>query len=110
MKRKQKKKNRKSITCAFCQGKGLDPFAVPSAISKCQVCKGRGKNIILEPVEKCFACLGTGIYKHHRLCCAVCQGKGYTHNIADLKHAGWRREQRVLESESVLPSINTYDL
>lgn len=65
------------VTCAFCKGKGKDPFEIPSKISNCQVCKGKGQISIADiPHETCGACKGTGIFEHHRLPCSVCKGKG----------------------------------
>jgi len=67
----------KMITCAFCKGKGRDPFGIPSKLSNCQVCWGKGKVAIADiPHETCGACKGTGIFEYHRLPCSVCKGKG----------------------------------
>ena len=68
--------NAKTLTCAFCKGKGKDPFEVPSKLSNCQVCIGRGTVRVVEPVETCPYCKGKGIFFHHRMPCAVCGGKG----------------------------------
>ena len=65
------------IVCAFCKGKGRDPFGIPSKLSNCQVCWGKGKVAIADiPHETCGACKGTGIFEYHRLPCSVCKGKG----------------------------------
>jgi len=65
------------ITCAFCRGKGLDPFELLSPFSKCQVCLGRGKVEVKPPTMKCAYCGGTGIQPGGvRLTCPVCWGKG----------------------------------
>jgi len=67
----------KEITCAFCKETGKDPFRVPSKLSDCQACLGKGKVTIADiPHEICGACKGTGIFEHHRLPCSVCKGKG----------------------------------
>lgn len=63
-------------TCAFCGGKGKDPFELLSKLSDCQVCGGRGKVEIAEPAAKCAFCHGTGIHRDQRLTCTVCGGKG----------------------------------
>ena len=63
-------------TCAFCRGKGTDPFGIPSERSKCQVCGGRGKVRIEKPTIECIFCGGTGIYPDKRITCTVCMGKG----------------------------------
>jgi DnaJ-class molecular chaperone len=65
------------IPCAFCKGKGRDPFNLLSELSTCQVCGGTGKVKITEPAINCAYCKGTGIYPHSvRITCTVCSGKG----------------------------------
>lgn len=70
------------ITCAYCRGKGRDPFEVPSKLSACQVCAGRKVVHVKEPVERCIPCKGKGIFLQHRLPCTVCQGKGSVSKLA----------------------------
>jgi len=66
-----------AINCAFCQGKGLDPFGLLSPISECQACGGTGKVEVKEPMIKCAFCMATGVYPHNaRVTCTVCNGKG----------------------------------
>lgn len=75
--KKPQKIKYKTIPCAFCKGTGKDPFGVPSELSNCQVCLGKGKVVIADiPHEVCSACKGTGVFVHHRLPCSVCKGKG----------------------------------
>ena len=65
------------IKCAFCNGTGTDPFDLLSEISLCQVCGGRCKVEIKEPIIKCAFCKGTGVYpRNARITCTVCYGKG----------------------------------
>ena len=64
------------IPCAFCKGKGRDPFNLLSELATCQVCGGTGKVEIIEPAIKCAFCKGTGVYHGTRLTCIVCNGKG----------------------------------
>lgn len=93
----------KEITCAFCQGKGKDPFGVPSKLSNCQSCLGRGTHTIANiPHETCRACKGTGIFAHHRLSCSVCKGKGV---LPKDKREGC---EKGLEIETGLPEIGCY--
>ena len=66
----------KEIPCAFCHGKGNDPFGVMSKLATCQVCEGRGKVEIEEPVISCAFCKGSGVHPHSRNTCIVCHGKG----------------------------------
>lgn len=62
--------------CAFCQGKGIDPFELLSKLSTCQVCMGRGQVTTHQPAIECAYCSGTGVHIHRRLTCTVCGGKG----------------------------------
>lgn len=118
MKKKQRKKiksglnNRSSVACAFCRGNGVDPFGVPSKLSKCQVCGGRKKNFVLEPFEECPVCLGSGVYKHHRLPCAVCKGRGQLHKISgkDRTYGCAPENEEMLDIETGLPCLSAYDL
>ena len=64
------------LTCAFCRGRGKDPFMVPTHLSNCQVCHGRGMVRVVEPYETCSACQGTGVYFDSRNYCLPCHGKG----------------------------------
>ena len=64
------------ITCAFCKGKGKDPFNLLSELALCQVCNGTGQVIVKEPAIKCAYCKGTGVYHDTRVTCTVCNGKG----------------------------------
>jgi DnaJ-class molecular chaperone len=61
-------------TCAFCHGKGMDPFDVMSALSTCCVCGGTGKVRSPSPAVACAHCQGTGAIK--TLTCTTCGGKG----------------------------------
>lgn len=93
----------KEIICAFCKGKGKDPFGVPSKLSSCQACSGRGKFSIADiPHERCRACKGTGIFAHHRLPCSVCKGKGIV--PADKRRKG----KKGLGPDTGLPEIGNY--
>ena len=65
-----------TVTCAFCDGKGLDPFGLLSAHSKCQVCSGKGEINVKEPTIECAFCGGTGVFPGRRATCYVCGGKG----------------------------------
>ena len=92
----------KEIVCAFCKGKGKDPFRVPSKLSNCQVCIGRGKISIADiPHEICGACKGTGIFAHHRLPCSVCRGKGVV-------PGNKRKGRKGLGPDTGLPEIGNY--
>jgi len=66
----------KEIKCAFCQGKGMDPFGLLSPLAICQVCGGKGKVTVMEPAINCAFCEGTGIHRDQRITCVVCGGKG----------------------------------
>ena len=64
------------ITCAFCKGKGKDPFEIMSKEASCQVCGGRGRVAVAQPYVKCAHCQGTGVSPNSRNVCTVCNGRG----------------------------------
>ena len=65
------------IRCAFCKGKGIDPFNLLSELATCQVCGGTGRVEVVEPAIKCVFCKATGVYPQGaRVTCTVCDGKG----------------------------------
>ena len=65
------------LQCAFCQGKGKDPFELLSKLATCQVCGGKGQVEVDDPHIKCAYCLGTGVFPFGaRITCTVCGGKG----------------------------------
>ena len=64
------------VKCAYCWGRGTDPFGCPSPTSKCSVCGGRGYNRVVAPYAPCSACGGTGKQPGRRLTCTTCKGKG----------------------------------
>ncbi|MGV1005627.1 MAG: hypothetical protein ACOYEV_12865 [Candidatus Nanopelagicales bacterium] len=64
------------VTCAFCSGRGRDPFAVMSALSTCSVCGGAGENFVPEPRVECAFCKATGVQLTYRVTCTGCVGKG----------------------------------
>lgn len=97
------------IVCAYCRGKGRDPFGIPSALSDCQVCIGRGKVRLHPPVDRCPTCRGSGRYIHHRLPCAVCHGKGSVTKLPEGKRCQHCRGKG-LDPESELPCSTCYGL
>src|SRR3989338_1686154 len=68
--------NTTTIKCAFCQGKGKDPFQLLSVLATCQVCNGEGKVNAISPYDSCSFCGVSGIKPHTRLVCTVCAGRG----------------------------------
>jgi hypothetical protein len=60
--------------CAFCRGRGKDPFGIMSSLSTCCVCGGSGTVKVPLPSIPCAHCQGTGAIK--TLTCTVCSGKG----------------------------------
>jgi len=66
----------KLIECAFCEGEGIDPFAIPSPLSSCQVCWGKGVVKVKVPMVACPDCRGTGQAPESKLPCLPCDGKG----------------------------------
>lgn len=71
------------VTCAFCVGRGRDPFGLLSPLSTCQVCGGVGKHTLSLPIATCAYCRGTGVHPHSRLTCTSCKGIGMVHIPAD---------------------------
>lgn len=99
------------ITCAFCHGAGLDRFGIPSKLSQCQSCKGRGKVSVPEQHMQCLSCLGTGVFRHHRLTCSVCGGKGRVQrmNLVRDEKCG-QKNKEALDIDTGLPCIDAYGL
>lgn len=77
--------NTTTIKCAFCQGKGKDPFKLLSELAICQVCNGEGKVNVISPYDSCPFCGGSGIQPHTRLVCTVCRGFGVISHQKDGK-------------------------
>ncbi|MCG2769710.1 MAG: hypothetical protein L6435_15230 [Anaerolineae bacterium] len=68
--------NMVDVKCAYCYGRGVDPFGCPSPSSKCAVCGGKGYNRVVAPYATCTACNGTGKLLGRRMTCTTCKGKG----------------------------------
>jgi len=64
------------VKCAYCYGRGVDPFGCPGPTSKCAVCGGKGHNRVVAPYATCTACGGTGKVLGRRLTCTTCKGRG----------------------------------
>jgi len=67
------------VQCAYCDGRGKDPFGIPSPKSNCCVCGGNGIVRVREPHIPCAFCQGMGMHPNRRLTCTVCRGKGVVH-------------------------------
>ena len=63
-----------TVVCAFCKGRGTDPFDQLSALSTCGACDGTGTKSVSTPHTSCAFCRGTGSYKTFR--CLICGGAG----------------------------------
>jgi DnaJ-class molecular chaperone len=64
------------VTCAFCGGRGQDPFGIMSPLATCQVCGGTGRRSLHPPTAPCAFCRGTGVHPFSRLTCTTCGGVG----------------------------------
>ena len=62
------------IPCAFCHGRGVDPFEIMSPLSTCTVCGGTGVHDVPADHVCCTFCRGTGSDKTFR--CPACKGTG----------------------------------
>jgi len=71
------------VICAFCGGKGRDPFEIMSPLATCQVCGGCGRHSLRPPVAPCAFCQGTGVYPQLRNACTACHGVGQVEIPAD---------------------------
>ncbi len=68
-----------TVKCAYCDGTGKDPWGIPSPLSNCQVCKGKGVIEIEAPYKECPVCKGEGNQRNKRVTCLGCGGKGVVH-------------------------------
>lgn len=64
------------IVCAFCKGKGKDPFGVMYPEAVCSVCHGMKEHYILKPFVNCAYCKKTGVEPGTRNSCLACHGRG----------------------------------
>jgi DnaJ-class molecular chaperone len=71
--------SRIAIPCAFCGGKGTDPFNQLSEKSRCESCHGRGVVLVPRHHVRCGYCNGAGSYKTYR--CPTCGGTGVTEPV-----------------------------
>jgi DnaJ-class molecular chaperone len=60
--------------CAFCRGRGTDPFNQLSELSRCESCHGHGTLLVPRPHVRCSFCNGSGSDKTFR--CPACRGAG----------------------------------
>ena len=71
------------VICAFCGGKGRDPFDIMSPLATCQVCGGPGHHALHQPIATCAFCQGTGVHPGSRNTCTTCRGIGMVEVAAD---------------------------
>ena len=91
--------------CAFCRGKGKDPFEIMSKEATCQVCGGRGEVLVIEPSVKCAHCQGTGVAPGSRNVCTTCGGRGVI-SVTDGKNVCPECHGRGKAAESDLPCLS----
>jgi len=66
-----------SLPCAFCSGKGKDPFGIMSRLSDCPVCLGKGEVQMPVPHVACAHCQGSGDDNAApAMDCLPCRGRG----------------------------------
>ncbi len=92
-----------TIRCAFCKGRGLDPYDVLSSRSRCEVCGGRKEVAVPTAHDPCKFCGGTGSYK--TFACLVCRGKGVVAALEEPTRACPQCQGRAFETSSGLPCL-----
>ena len=63
-----------TIPCAFCHGKGTDPFNQLSELSRCEACDGTGVVSVPGAARALYLLLRQRQFQG--FCCQVCGGKG----------------------------------
>ena len=94
------------LTCAFCQGKGRDPFMVPSFLSNCGTCGGTGKIRVKEPYVPCRTCGGTGRPTLQPLRLSGLRGKGCAEHRGARGDLPCLRGQRYRWVAPLLPALS----
>jgi hypothetical protein len=95
--------NEESVVCAFCQGKGTDPYDQLSSLSVCGSCNGTGRKFVSTPHTPCTFCQGTGSFKTFR--CLICGGAGVVHVMDGPTETCPDCEGTAVESSSGLPCV-----
>lgn len=92
-----------TIKCAFCAGRGTNPFYRGT----CPVCKGRGKKEVIAPFVVCNECKGNGKKSGTSLTCFECRGIGVVADIReDIEKA--RSEIREVQREMTQETRELY--
>jgi len=73
------KKIKELIPCAYCKGKGVDPYRIMSELSTCCACLGKKTIEVITPFKECLFCRGSGEDLGGRYSCGVCGGAGVVH-------------------------------
>lgn len=89
--------------CAFCHGKGTDPYGILSWESTCYVCHGLGITTVPVPHVPCRYCEGSG--SHKTFSCTVCRGSGVVPPVAEPKYLCPGCEGRAYEISSGLECL-----
>ena len=92
------------MPCAFCHGRGLDPYDVLSAQSRCEVCKGQKMVNVPQAHERCPFCKGTGSYK--TFYCLICRGKGVVAKVGSPTKICPHCQGSAFDSSSGLPCVD----
>lgn len=75
----EESKEQVTIGCAYCSGRGRDPFELLSKWATCYICRGKLQTRVKNPTRCCPYCEGSGISPRGRYSCIVCHGKGVIH-------------------------------
>ena len=92
-----------SVPCAFCRGRGVDPYDLLSSLSRCEVCKGQRMVHIPQAHEQCPFCKGSGSYKTYS--CMVCRGKGAVAELVGPTEVCPQCDGLAFEASSGLPCL-----
>lgn len=91
------------VVCAFCKGKGTDPYGIMSWQSTCYVCHGKGTVAVMGPHVPCRYCEGSG--SHKTFSCPACRGAGVVPMIPGPTKRCPACEGRAYEISSGLPCL-----
>lgn len=91
------------IDCAYCGGKGTDPYGQLWRGATCCVCHGKKTVRVPFPHVSCRFCHGSGSYK--TFSCQVCQGAGVIRPVSEPARPCTACAGQASEQSSGLPCL-----